>query len=282
MIPAGHLAVAGAAMLFGSTFVVVKDALDGAATLPLLALRFALAGLVMAPFAHRRPATPGWLRDGVLCGVALLAGYVLQTMGLRSTSTTVSAFLTYLLVVIVPLLSAVFLRLPPRPEVAAGVVVATVGLFVLAGRGVALGVGEVLTIGCAIAFAAHVLLVAEASRKHDAVRLTAVQLGFVGAACLLPGAFGGGYDLSGGAFAAVAYLAFVSVAAFCLQVWGQARTSPTRASLLLMLEPVVAAVVGFAIGERVGLRGIAGAALILAGIVLAEMPQWRLTARSTS
>ena len=282
MIPLGHLAVAGAAVLFGSTFVVVKDALDGAATVPLLALRFSLAGLAMAPFAARRPATPGWLRDGVLCGAALLAGYVLQTMGLRSTTTTVSAFLTYLLVVIVPLLSAVFLRLPPAKEVAAGVIIATVGLFLLAGRGITLGTGELLTIGCAIAFAVHVLLVAEASRKHDAIRLTAVQLAFVGLGCLVPGAFGGGYDFTGGAVAAIVYLAFVSVAAFCLQVWGQARTSPTRASLLLLLEPVVAAGIGFAIGERLGLRGVAGAALILAGIVLAELPQWRLTARSTS
>ena len=274
-------AVLAAAVLFGTTFVVVRDAVVDVDVVPFLAVRFLIGAAVLAPFAWRGGWRPGGgggdaglLRAGVACGAVLLAGYVLQTAGLQYTSTSVSAFVTYLLVVMVPVLSAVVLRRPPGRETVAGVVLATAGLFLLTGRGTELGLGrgELLTLGCAAAFAVHIILLAELSPRYDTVRLTAIQLAVVGGACVVPGLVLGGYGFTGRAWLAAAYTgAVVSALAFALQVWGQRRVGPTRTSLLLMLEPVSAAVVGAAIGERLGWAGAAGAVLILAGIVVAEL-----------
>ena len=276
-----HAAVLVAAVLFGTTFVVVREAVADVAVVPFLAVRFLVGAAVLAPFAltprHDRSAESagdaGVFAAGAVCGLVLLAGYLFQTVGLQYTTAPVSAFVTYLLVVIVPLISSVVLRRRPRRATSAGVVVAAVGLLLLTGEGAGIGRGELLTLGCAVAFAVHIVLLAELAPRHDTVRLTAVQLLVVGAVCLVPGAFLGGY-----AFPAEAWLAAIftgaaaSAVAFSLQVWGQRRVGPTRTSLLLMLEPVAAAALGHVTGERLGARGVAGGLLILAGIAVAEVP----------
>ncbi|MDP9388606.1 MAG: DMT family transporter [Actinomycetota bacterium] len=268
-----HAAVLAAAVLFGTTFVVVRDAVAEVQVVPFLAVRFLVGAAVLAPFARgvRRP--PGLARAGVACGLVLLAGYLLQTVGLQYTSTSVSAFITYLLVVMVPVMSAVALHRPPTRATAAGVVLAAGGLFLLTGADPSLGRGELLTLGCAVAFAVHIVLLAELAPRHPAVPLTAVQLLVVGGACLVPGAFLGGYGFPARAWLAAMYTGVaVSALGFGLQVWGQRRVGPTRTSLLLMVEPVAAAGVGHLVGERLGWQGGAGAGLILAGILVAEAP----------
>ncbi|MDQ3757858.1 MAG: DMT family transporter, partial [Actinomycetota bacterium] len=271
-----HLAVAAAGVLFGTTFVVVQDAVEHAGVVPFLAVRFLVGAMVLAPFARRAPRQPGRTRAGLVAGVVLLAGYVFQTVGLQYTTPPVSAFVTYLLVVIVPVLSALVLRAPPSREVTGGVVLALAGLVLLTsddlGR-VAVDKGELLTLGCAVAFAVHILVLSKSSPRFHAVPLTAVQLAFVGAACLVPGSFLGGYDFPVRVWAAAAYTGVtVSALAFLLQVWGQRVVGPTRTSLLLMLEPVAAAVLGYALGEGLAPAGAAGAVLILAGVAVAESP----------
>ena len=264
-----HLAVIAAAVIFGSTFLVVKDAIEDVDPFAFLAARFGIGALVLAPFAARRPPSTGGLRAGWWCGLALAFGYVLQTVGLRTTTSSVSAFLTYLLVVLVPVLSAVVLRRPTGRSAWAGVILSTFGLVLLTGGARSLGVGELLTIGCAVAFAAHVLLLAEHAPNHDALRLNTTQLAVVGLACLGPALV-----LVDGRFPAKAWAAalFCGVAASALalglQTYAQAHLSSVRVSLLLLLEPVSAALLGVATGERLGLAGVAGCAVILAGILV--------------
>jgi drug/metabolite transporter (DMT)-like permease len=152
----------------------------------------------------------------------------------------------------------------------------TVGLFLLTGKGLALGRGELLTLGCAFCFAVHIVLLAEFAPRFDVLRLNCVQLLVTGAACLVPGLLLGGYDFTARAWLAAAYTAVaVSALALGLQLWGQRYVGPTRASLLLMIEPVAAAVLGYATGERLGARGVAGAVVILLGIAVAEAPLLR-------
>jgi drug/metabolite transporter (DMT)-like permease len=280
-----HAAVLVAAVLFGTTFVVVRDAVAEVAVVPFLAVRFLVGAAVLAPFALAPrhvgagadagvvPADAGVARAGVVCGLVLLAGYLFQTVGLQYTTAPVSAFVTYLLVVIVPLISSVVLRRPPGRATLTGVVVAAVGLLLLTGEGAGLGRGELLTLGCAVAFAVHIVLLAELAPRHDTVRLTAVQLLVVGTLCVVPGAFLGGYAFPREAWLAAAFTgAAASALAFSLQVWGQRRVGPTRTSLLLMLEPVAAAALGHVTGEPLGVRGLGGGLLILAGIAAAEVP----------
>lgn len=266
-----HLAVAMAGILFGTTFIVVQDAVEDAGPVPFLAVRFLIGAAVLAPFARRSAPQPGRRRAGVVAGVALLAGYVFQTVGLQYTTSSVSAFITYLLVVLVPLLSALVLRRPPAVGALAGVVLATAGLVLLTGGGTGFGRGELLTLGCAVAFAIHILLLGEWSVRFETTAFTATQLATVGFACALPGLATGGYGFTARVWLAAGYTGVtVSALAFALQVWGQRRVGPTRTSLLLMLEPVAAALLGAALGERLGWWGAAGAGLILAGIAVSE------------
>jgi len=250
----------------------MQDAVEDVEPIPFIAVRFAIGALVLAPLALARPRTSGALRWGVAAGAALGAGYVLQTTGLQYTTSSVSAFLTYLLVVFVPLLSAVLLRRPPGRSTLVGVALALLGLWLLTeGAGIGLGRGEALTVGCALAFAVHILVL-DRTAGVDIMRLNAVQFGVVALALAVPGALaGGGYDFPASAWIAALYTGVVvNAVAFGLQVWGQRRVSPSRTALVLMLEPVFAAVLGYADGERLGAAGAIGAGLILAGILVSE------------
>jgi drug/metabolite transporter (DMT)-like permease len=271
------LALVVAALLFGSTFLVVQEAVESAEPLPFLAVRFAIGTAALAPLALRRGGAdlraPGLLRAGVLAGLALTAGYVLQTVGLQYTTSSVSAFLTYLLVVFVPLIVAVRTRRLPPAATVAGVALAVGGLALLGGgTDVGTGRGEVLTLGCALAFAVHLLLLADAAPRLPVVALSAVQFAVVAGVLVVPGVLAGGYSLDGEVWAAALYTGVVVTGlGLLLQAWGQRRVSATRAALLLLIEPVSAAVLGFAAGDRLGVAGGAGALLILAGIVVSEL-----------
>jgi drug/metabolite transporter (DMT)-like permease len=272
------LGLALAAFLFGSTFVVVKDAVADAGPIPFLGARFLVAAAVMWVVARRAPPDPGVTRAGVVCGLVLLAGYVFQTVGLQRTSATTSAFITYLLVVIVPVLSAVVLRRPPGLATIAGIAPAVCGLALLSGTGLRLRSGELLTVLCALAFAIHIVMLGAFAPRHDWRRLTAVQLTVVGLGCAVPGFVTGGYRFGAAAWVAAAYTAVAaSAVAFGLMTWAQRRVSPSRTGLLLMLEPVFAALLAIRSGEHFGGRAAAGAALILAGVAVSEVSRGRTT-----
>jgi drug/metabolite transporter (DMT)-like permease len=212
------------------------------------------------------------VRAGLWCGVALTAGYLLQTVGLQYTSTSNSAFLTGLFVVFTPLLAAGLARRPPGPGALAGVGLATAGLFLLTGARVTLSAGDALTLGCALFFAAHIVVLGEVADRFHPVHLNAVQLVVVavGAALALP-VTGVGHVTA----AALAAAAFTGVAAsglaFTLQLFGQRHVGPTGSALLLSLEPVFAGMFGYAAGERLGSGGFIGASLILAGVMVAQL-----------
>jgi drug/metabolite transporter (DMT)-like permease len=267
-----HVAVVVAAVLFGSTFLVVKDAIEDVDPYVFLSVRFTIGALVLAPFAARRPSRPGGLKAGLLCGAALAAGYVLQTVGLQRTTASVSAFITYLLIVFVPLISAAVLRKPPRPSAMVGVVLGTVGLVLLTGGVSSIGPGELLTLVCAFAFAIHVLALSELAPGQDALRLNAIQLAVVAVACLGPGLALGSFRIPLSAFVAAAFTGIAASAiALGLQVWAQTRLSAVRVSLLLLIEPVSAAALGAVTGEHLGALGAVGCAVILLGILITEL-----------
>ncbi len=284
-----------AAGFFGSTFVVVQDALNGAEPLTFLFFRFLLAAAALWLLSALRRSRPGWLlarlrrsahtaqqskqrrldlwRDGALAGTALALGYWTQTEGLRFTSTTASAFITYLLVVFVPVLSWLLWRRRPNGWTVLGLSAALGGLFALNPTGLALGRGELLTVGCALAFAAHIVTLEARSSRHGAVELAAVQLtvvaGWMAVAATLTGAR---WEMTQSAWLAAAFTAWgASAVGFSLQTWAQARVESTRAALLLTTETVVAAVLGAVIGERLSQRAWSGVVLILIGVVLAEL-----------
>jgi len=224
-----------------------------------------------------RAVWPG-LRGGAVAGVFLWLGYVLQTFGLKYTSAGNSGFITGLYIVLVPLISAcVFRRWPQIPELV-GIALASVGMVVLTipsfDRNLHMNRGDLLTVGCAVAFAFQVLVLGYYAQRQ---RFEAVALGQIACAAVLstlslgiepPAAVWSSSVI----FAVVLTSLFATALAFAMQTWGQQYTTATRTALIFALEPVFALLTAvLAGGERLTLAAVFGGALILAGIVGVEM-----------
>ena len=268
-----QLGVVVAALLFGSTFVIMRDSVKAAAPTAFLCARFGIGAIVLLALARRRGPMPrGIVVPSAITGSALLVGYVMQTVGLQYTKTSTSAFITYLLVVLVPVFAAIQHRALPPLVVVVAVAITTTGLWLLTGGIDAIGKGEVLTLGCAAAYALHILLIERFTNRVDVYWFIGLQLAMVSAGCFVPGLVQGGYAFGWTAWRGAIFTGIgASAVALTLQARGQAVLPPTRTALLLMLEPVSAAFIGYAVGERLGVGGVVGAALILVGVTLAEV-----------
>ncbi len=272
-----ELALASVAFLWGATFVVVKGALEDVSTFLFLALRFSLASLLLAFWLRARlfrRSPVAWF-GGALCGLLLFLGYALQTAGLRWTTASNSAFITGLYVVLVPLLASLVYRIRPRAMELAGAALAAAGTaFLSGGLPADWNRGDLLTAGCAVAFAGHILAVERYSRRMDFERLSLMQIASVAvlswaAAWIEPARIAWTPRLLW-ALATTSVLA--TALSFVLYTWAQGQTSAARAALIFALEPVFAGVVAWAAaGERWTAATLAGAALILAAIVLVEL-----------
>jgi len=264
--------------VWGSTFVLVKQALDDVSALLFVAIRFFIATAVMAfVFRGRWKLRSVHTRGGILAGICLFGGYAFQTAGLKLTTPSKAAFLTGLTVVAVPLLSSIVYRVYPHFSEVFGIVLATVGmgLMTLEGKLGGMARGDVLVILCAIAFAGHIMLLGHFSKTAPFESLAVVQLGTTAVLAL-----GGFWCMekpffhpSGTLWFALLVSSLLSTAlAFTIQAWAQQVTSATRAALIFALEPVFAWVFSFVImGERLPMQAVCGAVLILSGIVVAEL-----------
>lgn len=277
-----HHAAATAALVavtavWGGTFVVVHDAVERMPVLPFLVWRFALAALVLALVRPRAvlALSPGKRRHGVALGLLLGAGYVLQTFGLVHTSATVSGFITGMFVVFTPLIGWLVLGEPVHAPVWIAVGLATAGLALISLNGFAMGLGELLTLGCAALFAGHIVGLGRWSTSSDAYGLTVLQLGVVAALCLVASPLQGGLALppDAAAWAAIAFLALAATAlAFLAQTWAQTHMSAPRAAIVLTLEPVFAGIFGVTIGgDDVTARILVGGGCIVAAMYTVEL-----------
>jgi drug/metabolite transporter (DMT)-like permease len=273
-----ELALVGIAAVWGLTFVMVQDAIAILPTMAFLGYRFAPAAVIVAVVFRRRLTGLGHdgLRAGLAMGGFLTAGYVLQTLGLEATSASNAGFITGLFVVLTPVLGAVFLRdrIPAVAWVAAGV--SALGLYLLSGTGAELNLrGDGLVLGCAVAFAAHILATARAVRRHDAGALLVVQLAVAGVLCLAGAAALGDLEVPRGAtvWSALVVCAVVASAlGFFVQTYAQRHASPARTALILASEPVFAGLFAYWLaGERLGAPAWAGAGLIMAAILAIEV-----------
>jgi drug/metabolite transporter (DMT)-like permease len=279
-LPEGALVLA--AFFFGITFPLVHDALADVEPFAYLLLRFSIAVLVLGPFAlvigRRADAATRrvmW-RAGAVAGVLLFGGYATQTIGLQTASPSTSAFITGLYVALTPIIEAIVRKRVPPPGVIGGIVLATAGLYLLTGADLSLGPGELWTLACAVIFAVWIVYQGEYARRLDAIPYTTVQMAVLALLCVPPTAVQGVGDITGLALFAAAFTGIAcSSVALSLQVYGQRHIAPSRAALILLSEPVFAAMAGYVNGERLGTVELLGAVVILAGIGLSEFAPGR-------
>jgi drug/metabolite transporter (DMT)-like permease len=263
-------------VVWGSTFVVVKHAVERMPVMDFLGWRFAIAALAM--FVLRpgavRALSPVARRRAIVLGLLLAAGYVAQTFGLERAPATVSGFITGLFVVFTPLCSGLLLRRKVSGMAWFAVGVATCGLALLSLRGMSVGTGEAITLLCAVAFALHIVGLGEWSTPGDAYGLAVIQLATVAILSIVisaPSTLAPPPDA--GVWGAILLTSLGATAfGFWGQTWAQAHLHPTRAAVVMTMEPVFAGVFGVAIGgDDLTVRTVIGALLVLAAMYLVEL-----------
>ncbi|MGZ4138935.1 MAG: DMT family transporter [Actinomycetota bacterium] len=272
-----ELALIAISLIWGATFTVVKDAIARMPPFLFIGIRFALATAVLAAIGAFRGVGRRDVRLGVITGTALFVGYAFQTVGLQYTTASNAGFITGMFVVFTPVIGALVFRRLPSAAASTGVILATVGLVLLAmPSGFHLRRGDALEVMTAITFAIHILLIAHLGRDLPALRFAAIQ---VATAAVLALAWSGigeraappGAD-AGVWFAIALTGIFATALAFLVQTRAQQEIPPTRTAVILTAEPVFAGIFGYLVaGDRLGPRGYLGASLIVAGILVAEL-----------
>ncbi|HEY8715951.1 MAG TPA: DMT family transporter [Candidatus Acidoferrum sp.] len=279
------VALALCSLLWGATFVVVRNALDHVSVFLFLALRFTVAAVLMATFRPRalKRLHQEELFAGGALGLFLFGGYAFQTAGLQYTTPAKSGFVTGSSVVLVPLLLGVFWRRRMTAWIYGGTLAVVAGLYLLtvpAEGFTGFNRGDLLTLAAAALYAVHIILVGEYARRHSGAALGVLQIAacaglawFATISASLTSwqivRFDGRLEaLVGIGICAV----FATAIAFSVQLWAQQYTSPSHAAIIFTLEPVFAVITSFlVIGERLNRRSMIGGVFVLAGILIAEL-----------
>lgn len=263
------------ASAWGSTFALIKDVLHAIAPEPFIALRFTIAGIVLVAIASaRRQLDRALVAPGVTLGALVFVGYWMQTHGLLFISPSRSALLTGLYVVMVPFAD----RLLRRRRVSAPAWIAS-GLAVI-GTAELIGgfaerpsAGDLLTLGCAVCFALHVVYTADFTTSHSSLGLAAVQVLLVGLVAIPPSLFVPRPQPTRQVVVVILFTAVVTTAlAFVALMWGQARVSATEAAVILSAEPLAAAAVSVLVyGEPLTRGAIFGGTAIVSAMIISQL-----------
>ncbi len=272
------LALLTVAFIWGTTFVVVKDALADIKPFYFLALRFAVAFLFLCAIYFKKliDIKMTEIRAGIFIGIFLFGGYAFQTVGLQYTGAANAGFITGLSVVLVPLFIAASLRRAPSAHLAAGALSAAAGLALLSlSPLLTFNHGDLLVFFCAICFAGHILAVGRFASRLDPVYLTIIQIGVVSAVSLIFGIFleSPPKTITGPVWTALLITAVPATSlAFLIQNKAQKFTSPTHTAIIFTTEPVFAGLGAYMLaGEVLSTRQLAGCVLILAGMLIADL-----------
>jgi drug/metabolite transporter (DMT)-like permease len=286
-----HLLLLTVVAIWGSTFVLVKDALNDISPLLFNLIRMALATLCLTVVyrKHLRRLTPEALAGGAVAGFFLAVGYQFQTAGLALTTPSKSAFLTGLTVIIVPLLSVVpALRVPgslrPGWNAYFGALVALLGITLMtapglfsrapSSNGIGINLGDVLTLGCALAFAFHLISLAHMAKRIPFEQLALLQIGFCTMVMAISSPLLEKPHIHFTAPLLVALLVaavLATAAAFTVQSWAQKHLAASHTALILSAEPLFAWLTSLLfLHEGLSRHQSLGALLILAGMGLTE------------
>ena len=263
-------------MIWGITFVMVKDALNDAPPFIFATLRFGLAFIMGLLYLNYKikSITSKEILGGIICGFLLFCGYGFQNFGLILTTPSKSAFITSVSVIFVPILLVLFKLQKIANKIWFVVLFATLGLYILLNpMGGGINLGDILTFGCALSFAFHVIYQdIYVNQNVDITRFFTVQVFFVFLFSLLSSFMFEDYSsviISQRLIVAISVTgALATFIAILLMIWAQTILSATKTAIYLSLEPVFAALFSvFFAGEILGLYGWTGGIIIVLSVM---------------
>ncbi|MCK5763639.1 MAG: DMT family transporter [Clostridiales bacterium] len=265
-------------LTWGISYLLTQNTIENIEVFNFLAVRFSIGFIVSSLIFYKKMFKLDWkmIKYGFIVGTTLFLGFANQTIGLQYTTTSNSAFITGIAVVLVPLLAAVFFNERIRREVVFGVILASVGLGFLTLNDInGLNIGDVLTLIGAVAFAMHIILVGYYTVKTESIQFAIMQIGTVAALSWMTSII---FETPSLNFSRNSWLSMLFLGAFCtslafiMQTIAQRHTTSTHTALIYANEPVFAAMFGYLlVGEILGARGILGATLILLGMLVSEI-----------
>ncbi len=274
-----------AAFIWGTTFVAQRVGMDHIGPMTYNALRFIVGAATLSPLILRRTNKLGGQKKanpklliwgGALAGLALFGGASFQQMGLLHTTAGKAGFITSLYVVLVPLMGLV---LGHRAGVSLwiGVVLAVVGLYLLSvTESLTIGRGDLLVLISAFFWAIHVQLIGYLAKRASALRIACIQFVVCSALSFVAALFTESIELNAIVPATIPILyggVLSAGVAFTLQVVCQKTSPASHAAIIMSLETVFAALAGWLIlHETLGLRSLAGCALMLVGLMVVQLP----------
>ncbi|HUD91001.1 DMT family transporter [Sphingobium sp.] len=277
MIGRPELALMGATILWGASFLIVHNAVKETGPLFFVGLRFSTAALIALPLALPvlRGLTAREVVAGLMIGIGIFAGYSLQTWGLQTISSSTSAFITAAYVPLVPILQWIILRRRPRLASWIGVALAFAGLLLIAAPrdGLAMGQGEALTLISTLAIALEIIFISLWAGKVNVARVTLVQLAvtaLLAFVCMGPAGESVPPFSWTVVISACGLGAMTAVIQFVMN-WAQRTVSPTRATLIYAGEPVWAGIIGRMAGERMPATALLGGLLVVAAVIVSEI-----------
>ncbi len=267
-------------IFWGSTFIIVKKAIEQIPTFAFLSIRFWISSilLMLIFFPRLKKINLSLLKDGAILGVVLFLAYAFQTVALEYSSATVVGFLTGLNVIFTPIFSAVLLKKLPRVYSQIGAIVSFVGVTLMSlNETLTISTGEILTIICAVFVAIQIILTDKYSRLHDTFLLTAVEITTMSILATAVSLVKEPYIIPPhiSRYLVVAFLitaVFATVYAFIIQNTAQRYTTPTKTAIIFIMEPVFAAIFGYLLGgEVLSAKAYIGAGIMFLGLLISEL-----------
>lgn len=267
------------AIMWGLSFIIMKNALAVIEVFNLLGIRFIAAALICMVifFKQFRTIDLVTIKRGIFIGFFLFAGYAVQTYGLNFTTASKSAFITGFTVVLVPVLTPIIMKqFPGISEIMAAIIAFIgIGCLSLTGDINSINKGDVLTLLGAFAFAFQIILIGKFAKTSNNINSAIVQIAFVGVLSTIISLLLGTFTIQHqpNTWGAVLFLSvFCTAYSFVVQNMAQKHTTPARTSLIFTFEPVSAPIFAyFLLGEVLTPLGMFGAVLVILGMLLSEL-----------
>lgn len=278
-------------LLWGATFVIVKEALNDISSMAFIAVRFIISAIILFPFILKRKYDKETILAGVLLGVLLFMGFATQTVGLKFTSATKSGFLTGTAVIMIPLLQILIEKRPPTKGVIIGTILVLIGISFLSSGGTSIfslfkdistnfNLGDGLTLICALFFGLYIIYLDLKTSKYDFWVLLFLQIlttAILSIVFLFIFSFAEietiRVNVNSNLVMAILYTSiFATLITTALQTKYQKNVTPAKAGIIFSFEPIFAAVFAFFIlGEKITNFGYLGASLIILGLLVSEL-----------